>query len=90
MGAAASRHRLRRRRRLLRHLGGGRRGRGDAPPLSLRGRRGAALLQQARGPAGLSLAGALGGELVRPEAAMYAQKVSVGKAPMTDIDIDLL
>ncbi len=29
-------------------------------------------------------------ELVLPEAAMYAQKVSVGKAPMTDIDIDLL
>jgi hypothetical protein len=29
-------------------------------------------------------------ELVLPEAAMYAQKVSVGKGPMTEIDIDLL
>jgi alkylation response protein AidB-like acyl-CoA dehydrogenase len=29
-------------------------------------------------------------ELVLPEAAMYAQKVAVGKAPMTEIDVDLL
>ncbi len=29
-------------------------------------------------------------ELVLPEAAMYAAKVAVGKAPMTEIDIDLL
>ncbi len=29
-------------------------------------------------------------EMVLPEAAMYAQKVSVGKGPMTEIDVDLL
>jgi alkylation response protein AidB-like acyl-CoA dehydrogenase len=29
-------------------------------------------------------------ELILPEAEMYAKKVAVGKAPMTDIDVDLL